>query len=285
MHIYDSSGVLVNKLYHYETQGGIVDETNYEWYYMSIPNSGPIYSFMNYDTLEICANRYLPADYFAIGGSAPLEFQWSPSNSVTNDSIESPYLVPSISSWVYVTVTDALSQTVTDSIYLFVNVPPSVISTQRIDACIGCTNGAFVVNVTPGSTPVYYYTIAFGPHPPHLPPNDTIFNLGQGIYQICAYDYNGCYDCTVDTIFESNTAVRNPVENEFEIFPNPFKDKISIKTTGHSEIIIVDLFGRVVFKNQLEDGGILDLAFLTNGIYLISIENDRGKIMQRVLKQ
>ncbi len=64
------------------------------------------------------------------------------------------------------------------------------------------------------------------------------------------------------------------LEENLAVFPNPSSDFITIPNLESAvNYKIVDLSGRVVLKNKLALGESIDIQSLTNGIYLVHLEN------------
>ena len=63
--------------------------------------------------------------------------------------------------------------------------------------------------------------------------------------------------------------------NEASIFPNPIKDKVTIKfpkNTEEMEITILNLLGKnMVYKSVLKDKPTLDISYLPNGLYMMQL--------------
>lgn len=92
----------------------------------------------------------------------------------------------------------------------------------------------------------------------HLEIRDTSFSTYVGVCSI------------LDLDFHSNISLN--------IYPNPTKDKIVLKTSEYNQldkIIISDIFGKVVQSEVLINQGMnemqLDLSHLSNGIYLVHV--------------
>ena len=282
---YDSTGILINLLSHSESQGGYIHEWNTQWICYSYPNSSSIYLFAYNDTISICGNDSVPAGFFAIGGTAPLHFQWIPLSAVDNDTIENPYFIGDTSSLLAITVTDAAAHSLTDNIFLKVNEPPSILSVKAIAACIGCSNGMFVMNVTNGSAPLYYYSVT--PSGVHIPLTDKIRNLAQGIYTICLYDYNHCSVCVVDTILEENILVSETNNELIKISPNPTNGNITIslpKQSPFTDVTITNAFGQEVSRARYSNTSMLELDIKgTSGLYFVRVvAGDRSWIYKVV---
>lgn len=79
-------------------------------------------------------------------------------------------------------------------------------------------------------------------------------------------------------------------ENEYSIYPNPFKNEIRILTNkrANHQVVIYDLMGSVVFKAEMNDlKTIIQLDGLKNGIYLLSIYDEGQHVVQtnRIVKE
>ncbi len=63
--------------------------------------------------------------------------------------------------------------------------------------------------------------------------------------------------------------------NEASIYPNPIKDKVTIKfpkNTEEMEITILNLLGKnMVYKSVLKDKPTLDISYLPNGLYMMQL--------------
>jgi len=79
-------------------------------------------------------------------------------------------------------------------------------------------------------------------------------------------------------------------KNEIKIYPNPTNGKISIESkntlNGDSKISLIDIFGRIVKKFEVEisrDIINLDLDNLNSGIYMISINSGNEKFSKKII--
>ena len=283
---YDSAGILVNLLAHDETQGGFIHEWNTQWIFYTYTNSSSIYLFSYNDTISICGNDSVPAGFFAIGGTAPLHFQWTPLSAVDNDTIENPYFIANTSSLLTITVTDGAANSVNDSIFLKVNQPPSILSVQAIASCIGCNNGMFVMNVTVGDAPLYYYSVT--PSVGNIPLVDTIMHLSSGVYTICLYDYNHCSVCVVDTILEENILVSETNKELINIYPNPTTSHLHFSLSEQSpmvEVTITNTFGQEVSRTKYSNTSKLELDINgESGLYFVRVVAGKKSLAYKVVK-
>jgi hypothetical protein len=67
------------------------------------------------------------------------------------------------------------------------------------------------------------------------------------------------------------------------IYPNPFKNKITIEKTGGAEtpLQIYNCLGSVIYSSQINSGTEVDLSAETSGIYFIRI----GTITKKIIKE
>lgn len=64
------------------------------------------------------------------------------------------------------------------------------------------------------------------------------------------------------------------------VFPNPANNEINVEVSSSpSQIQIIDLLGTVLIKKQLDNRfSKIDLGTISSGVYILSIENDRGEV-------
>ena len=74
----------------------------------------------------------------------------------------------------------------------------------------------------------------------------------------------------------------------FSIFPNPAHDLISIAVpnTRESIITVINALGEVVSKEEIYTKSItLKIDKLTNGVYFIKLDNEKGSSTLKFIKQ
>jgi len=98
-----------------------------------------------------------------------------------------------------------------------------------------------------------------------------------------AYDIAGNWNQQADQWAISYTPTSIPDLSDFgvTIYPNPTSGQINIefdKNYNKTELSVLDLTGKVVYKNQLKGTGSqkIDLTFLAKGVYIVSL-NIEGK--------
>jgi hypothetical protein len=131
---------------------------------------------------------------------------------------------------------------------------------------------------------------ATGGTPPYSYKLNGIFT-GSIITNICAGSYTVQVKDQCCTTY--STAVYTPTdvglsfyseENEFELYPNPVKDKIYLNITNSNyknlTYTISDLSGRILLRDFTSEGP-LKVGKLDNGIYFLSLHFGGGAVEKR----
>jgi hypothetical protein len=94
------------------------------------------------------------------------------------------------------------------------------------------------------------------------------------------------FEVVVLAAFASNTAVEDNLEKLFPVivYPNPTKDVIKIKAENIHQITISNMLGQIIYVGRV-DGSEVDYNFSgeESGIYLVSVETNRGVSVKKVL--
>ena len=67
------------------------------------------------------------------------------------------------------------------------------------------------------------------------------------------------------------------VKDDLQVYPNPASSMITVENALNANIHILDLTGKQVMAIENNNGTQLNVADLTNGIYIVQVESD-GKI-------
>ena len=78
-----------------------------------------------------------------------------------------------------------------------------------------------------------------------------------------------------------NTISEIDINKQFEIYPNPAQNLITINRTDNkaASIVIYSLLGNISYQSSLKDNElykIIDISDFANGIYFISISDNNG---------
>lgn len=110
-----------------------------------------------------------------------------------------------------------------------------------------------------------------------------------GIYTVTVTLSNDCGEVTISrTINIKITDVADiaALGKEFSLFPNPGKDKVTIKYSGNvkmNSVSVYNLMGQKVYNASVKDNlHILNVSALANGIYNVIIDTERGRVTKKL---
>jgi hypothetical protein len=152
-------------------------------------------------------------------------------------------------------------------------------------SCTTCNDGAGFVSIIGGTAPYMLDWSDFGSSS-----IDTLAaDLEGGTGVICVTDANGCQFCDSVYVEFIDDVGFNENDGPFEIVPNPSNgEQIMVRSSlPFSQISIYSSNGQVVLTsdNQMKTNQILNLAELSNGIYLIEITGDNYHAIQKLVIQ
>jgi hypothetical protein len=214
------------------------------------------------------------------GGAAPYNYQWSNGSTSSN-------ALNLAAGTISVMVSDSVGCTFSQNFTIDQPTPLDLTATSTDDTANNCTGtGTAIVN---GGIPPYQYSW----NDPNNQNTAVASGLCKGLYKVTVRDSNECVQYR--TIIISNTVgMEETEEDDFQIFPNPFEDKLRIKlqkaTTGNLIINVFDASGKLVlnkdFTSTQSGELILDLSDLSTGYYTISIQNNDKVLLtsKRILK-
>lgn len=217
----------------------------------------------------------------ASNGTPPFVYSWS--NNQT-DSIAT-----NLCGGIYTcTVMDADSCVSTGTITLIQSPAVTFSLSVTEPSCPTCCDGSATANVLTGLAP-FLYDWSDGA----TAQTDT--GLCEGKYILCVTDANGCLSCdTIDLAADSAWGIEayDPAV-AFSVYPNPAGNFVSIelknKNSGNAQLQIHAITGAIVYRQSLqlsnESGMQLDVSALTPGIYLVSVETEKGVFYRRFCKK
>jgi predicted acyl esterase len=127
-------------------------------------------------------------------------------------------------------------------------------------------------------------------------------NCGGALYQPCDTNvahntiyYTSAHSSYLEVPFIiANNIEENTTQNYFYVYPNPTHDVVYIQTAENPMmdnflmLTLSDVYGREILKTKITHQTLqLNLNNLSNGLYLISIANDKNQILQtkKIIKQ
>jgi len=254
--------------------------------YTSEPNGISDVNYMN-DTTMVEVNVYptpevnLGPDVSLCEGETVLldaglfsTYIWTPTNSVQT------FLVSTTGTY-QVTVTDNNGCMNSDTIDVIVN--PLPIINMGNDTVL-LANESIVITAPPGYQSYLWST---GETSQFIIIDSTGIGLNTVTFWIEVTDANGCagYD-EFDIGFIFNAIDETYRASTLGIYPNPTSGIVTFTTSdviGLKDVVVADIFGKVVYSKQLIEDTTLDLKYLSKGVYLIKVLcNDKyfvGKVI------
>ena len=83
---------------------------------------------------------------------------------------------------------------------------------------------------------------------------------------------------------------KDPLKENFLIYPNPFNDQINLKKLNNTiqvkQVNIYDTFGRLVFETEIKNSEVSELnpGLKTSGLYFLEILTTKGKYIVKIYK-
>lgn len=265
-----------------------------------VPNSGPDCTTLSLNATSQ-TNETLTCDgsvqLNANGGLAPYNYSYTFNNQTSTPSINSTFGNLCAGSYTF-KVTDANGCNKELPISIFAN--PCLNLNLKVNDHLeddeDC-NG-FVSLIANGGTSPYQYSYTSIPASKSPSLSTSFGNLCAGNYTFKVIDGNGCSKDTLITIELIRTnpndvtpslsaGIEELKESKVQIYPNPFKENITIQMKENipTDVIITDLTGKVVFKDQIYSNNVnLNLSNLESGQYNLILINDLGVENQKIIK-
>ena len=250
------------------------EEYSSDIYYLKYPQAQDFVLYKSLDTLTYCVNNNGNPFLFTIGGYEKVRYRWEPATSVSNDTLQFPEIISTLTGWLKLTSTDTAGRVLSDSIYINPSYPPVINSViTENPTCIGCTDGYFlpVYSLGDSSNAKYVLYNLNTNYSQNFQLGDTLGYFNAGPYQICLMDYNGCGSCVYDTLFDGPTSLNEFATTDVHMYPNPAHDFVNITNLCEkSSFAIINMAGKVLYtKNALGDYNYINLSGFTKGSYLL----------------
>lgn len=105
----------------------------------------------------------------------------------------------------------------------------------------------------------------------------------------CGVGYDGeveDYKITIEAVLDvdSNTQELDRIN----VYPNPVTDKIFISLPNSVELIdykISNIIGQVVLSKKFENNSQIDVSSINSGVYMLSLNTDKGKVIKKIVIQ
>jgi len=100
-------------------------------------------------------------------------------------------------------------------------------------------------------------------------------SIGINYYRIKQVDFDGQYS------YSDIASVRYDGSGETKIFPNPAKSEVTITTSNQTTLQIIDVYGRVLSKQDISEGqNTINLGQLPRGILIFVVGDKRYKVLK-----
>jgi len=225
---------------------------------------------------SVCKNEYI-----TLKASGGISYYWN-----TSETSQMININPDSTTIYIVTGFDKYGCSGTDSVTVSLMTTP--------DADFSTTIDSFTVTFTNTSTYSDSFFWSFGDGNISIIESPVHTYKQSGIYYVSlsATNDNGCSD-TIEKTVGINTSVNfeNHPDN-FEIYPNPFTDKVYIKSNSSVEIkldiIILNVKGETIFINSFiptnDLSYLIDLGKHAPGVYVIKIVGKQVIMNKRIIK-
>lgn len=110
--------------------------------------------------------------------------------------------------------------------------------------------------------------------------NSTFLVQQNGDYQVAVVDNNGCFDTSVVYTVDNHTSIHNAsvLANQVELYPNPAKNMIYLKSPIPVNIEVFTLQGRSIISD--ENVKSMDINTLPGGMYLFKIKDQENRLIK-----
>lgn len=138
--------------------------------------------------------------------------------------------------------------------------------------------------------PLTYIDCLFGADP-GVPFADTVLLSAGTQYYIMVDGFSGStglFEFTLTALF---TGVNELKSGDLAVFPNPFRDELTIRNTSNVKdfnVEIVNVMGQVVYSSRMENliSQVVDTKGLANGIYTVRfLSNNGSAVTKKLVKQ
>lgn len=169
-------------------------------------------------------------------------------------------------------------------------VPLPVVGSITGPQTITTASAPVLYSIAPQANHLYYWTLVGG----NIISGQGTSSLmvqwvltGSNRLKVKLINSNNCSDTNSINVHVT-VGINNLLEkNTIEIYPNPFNEKLTIRSSllHVNSIKIYDLMGKLIFKQDINIKEVtIDLAALSNGMYLLEAEINTGIGLFKILK-
>ncbi len=218
------------------------------------------------------------------GGTSPFTFIWSNGNTT-----DTAYNLPT---GTYTCAIRDANNCPAQGIITITQAAPMVINSIVATPIVYPANyGTITVTVSggipPGDIPCYHYLWSNG-----APDSSVVSIYDSGTYAVCVTSCYGCGSaCDSNVLVTATGNISNP-NDLIRIYPVPSSGAITInlKGNGFENVEITDALGRKVYTQMLSprlkiNTLHIDLSSLSDGVYVLYVNSDRGLLTRKIIIQ
>lgn len=204
-----------------------------------------------------------------LNGSGATDYSWSPAATLVNANSSNPVASPTNTTTYILNGTNGSCST-TDSVTITVNPNPS-------------TPIITPVGIELQSSSAYAYQWYFNGVAITGATLQTLFPTQIGNYTVTVYDAFGCF-ASSNTYLVTVVGEQDQFTNQqnFEVFPNPFTDKINIRSATNKNDVLVRLYdsvGKLIALKRINivqgmNPVVFDVENLSSGVYRIELVDE-----------
>lgn len=178
---------------------------------------------------------------------------------------------------------------VTDDTSLVVIIlpPPPVANFSASSIIVNINENVSFQDLSDGNPSAWEWTFEGGNPPVSTEQNPVVFWENPGVYDVSLTVFNeGGQSTETKTDF---ITVIDPVRinsnllSQIKIYPNPASSEIIIEGYNISEIKIVDVLGKEIYKaNPFSDKHIIDVSKFAKANYFVKVTSDKGDIIKSI---
>lgn len=120
-------------------------------------------------------------------------------------------------------------------------------------------------------------------------PNHTYAQTGTYTISLKVCNVTGCDSLVmVDYIIieDKNAGINDNTMENIKIYPNPVITALTIKVENMKQLQLIDMSGNEIIQKEISNQSIqLDMSAFHPGIYFLILENEDGRIVQKVVKE
>jgi hypothetical protein len=229
----------------------------------------------------ICAGEASQLFANAGGGSGSYTYLWTsdpPGNPAWSSTEQDPVVYPGTTTTFLVTVDDGFTN-IMGFTHVIVNpVPPkpniTIINDSLFSDALAGNQWYKDGIAIPGAT------------------NQIFIAEETGLYQVNVM-LSGCFSDYSDAIWFGTTGISGTLKNDFNVFPNPFQDEITIVPAETKiDLCTIGIFSNLgILVKEIPVNGIIEgnlkinLSLIPDGLYFLVFTYENDKFVKKVIKQ